>query len=85
MLDGLLVFGLWSQSASVPSRLVPSGRGAGAAPLTIEQSTAAARSDVGKDKGRSRQQRRAGLPSGTVLEFCGLCRGVRVVSNTARM
>lgn len=56
MLDKLLVFGLWSQSASIPTRLVPSGRGPGAAPLTIEQSTAGARSDVGKDKRSSCQQ-----------------------------
>lgn len=69
MLDRLLLFGLWSQSASIPTRLVPSGRGPGAAPLTIEQSAAGARSDVGKDKRRSRQQRRAGPPSGTILDF----------------
>lgn len=85
MLDRPLLFGLWSQAASIPTRLVPSGRGPGAAPLTMEQTAAGARSDVGKDKGRSRQQRRAGLPSGSVLDFCVLCRSVRVVTNTAQM
>lgn len=48
MLDGLLAPGLWSQFESIPARLVPSGRGPGAALLTIEQIAAGARSDVGE-------------------------------------
>lgn len=79
------MFGLWSQSAPIPARLVPSGRGLGAAPLPMEQIAAGARSDVGEDKRRWCQQHRAGLPSGTVLDSCGLCRCVRVVTNTAQM